>query len=103
MGDEVLSIVSNIIKNSIRNTDYAGRYGGEEFIIILPNTKQQNAMEIAERIRVNVSDFLWENDMKITISGGLYENKVYSNIECVKNADDLLYKAKKDGRNTIVV
>lgn len=102
-GDKVLSAISNIIRQSIRDSDYAGRYGGEEFIVILPNTKEQNAKEIAERIRININNFPWENDMKITVSGGLYENKVYTDKECIKNADDLLYKAKKNGRNIIVV
>lgn len=103
IGDDVLVVVSNIIKKSISNTDYAGRYGGEEFIIVMPNTGEQAAKEIAEKIRINIYDYIWENGMKVTISGGIYENKVSMNSECIKNADNLLYEAKGNGRNRIVV
>lgn len=101
-GDYVLSTVSDIIVRSVRETDYVGRYGGEEFIVILINTKQKEASEVAERIRKNISDFSWENGIKVTISGGLYENHTDVKRECIKNADDMLYKAKKNGRNQIV-
>lgn len=101
-GDYVLSTVSDIIMGSVREADYVGRYGGEEFIVILINTKQNEATEVAERIRRNISDFPWENDIKVTISGGLYENHTDVKRECIKNADDMLYKAKENGRNQIV-
>ncbi|MFL0251001.1 diguanylate cyclase [Clostridium neuense] len=101
-GDVVLSTVSSILVESVRNSDYVGRYGGEEFIVILKNTKEEVAREIAERIRKNIKDFPWENGIKVTISGGLYENHTYEKKECIKNADDRLYEAKKNGRNQIV-
>lgn len=101
-GDVVLSTVSSILVESVRNSDYVGRYGGEEFIVILKNTKEDEAKEIAERIRRNIKDFQWENGIKVTISGGLYENHTYEKKECIKNADDRLYEAKKNGRNQIV-
>lgn len=101
-GDYVLSTVSDIIMGSVRGTDYVGRFGGEEFIVILINTKQKKASEIAERIRKNISDFPFNNGIKVTISGGLYENHTDVKRECIKNADDMLYKAKKNGRNQIV-
>lgn len=100
-GDYVLSTVSEIIMSSVRETDYVGRYGGEEFIVILANTKQNEASEVAEKIRVNISDFQWDNGIKVTISGGLYENHTNVKRECIKNADDMLYKAKENGRNQI--
>lgn len=100
-GDKVLTDVSKIIIECIGDIGYAGRYGGEEFIIILPNTKKQRAVEIAEEIRNNISTFTWENGMKVTISGGLYENGSTVNKECIKNVDELLYKAKESGRNKI--
>lgn len=100
-GDYVLSNVSDIIMGSVDETDYVGRYGGEEFIAILTNTKRKEASEIAERIRKNISDFPWRNGIKVTISGGLYENHTDVKRECIKNADDMLYKAKENGRNQI--
>lgn len=102
-GDLVLSTVSDVIMRSVRETDYVGRYGGEEFIVILIDTKRKEAIEVAERIRKNISDFPWENDMKVTISGGLYENHTDVKRECIKKADDMLYKAKENGRNQIVI
>lgn len=101
-GDYVLSTVSDVIMKSVRETDYVGRYGGEEFIVILNNTKRKKAREVAERIRRNISDFPWENGIKVTISGGLYENHTNIKEQCIKNADDMLYKAKENGRNQIV-
>lgn len=101
-GDYVLSTVSNIIMRSVREIDYVGRFGGEEFIVILINTKQEEAREVAERIRKNINYFQWENGIKVTISGGLYENHIYVKEQCIKNADEKLYKAKKNGRNQIV-
>lgn len=101
-GDNVLTTVSNIIIESVRDVDYVGRYGGEEFIVILKDTAQEEAREIAERIRSNVKNFPWENGIKITISGGLYENRTHIKKECIKNADDKLYEAKRNGRDQIV-
>lgn len=102
-GDKVLTDISKIIMECIENIGYAGRYGGEEFIVILPNTKRKEAMEIGEKIRNRINTFSWENDIRVTISGGLYENSANTNKECIKNVDDLLYKAKNGGRNRIVV
>lgn len=100
-GDYVLSTVSSIIMENVRDTDHVGRYGGEEFIVVLSNTKEEQAKIIAERIRKSINDFTWENGIKVTISGGLYENHTDVKKECIKNADDMLYKAKENGRNQI--
>lgn len=102
-GDKVLTDISKVIMECIGDTGYAGRYGGEEFIVILPNTKQERLVEIGERIRNKVNTFPWEDGIKVTISGGLYENKSNTNMECIKIVDDLLYEAKNSGRNKIVV
>jgi len=102
-GDKVLVSVSNMLKESLRATDYIGRYGGEEFLVILPNTNKVKAKEIAERIRNNVESFSWDEDVNITISAGLYENNLYTKQECIAKADKLLYLAKKRGRNRVEV
>ncbi|OAA93251.1 sensor domain-containing diguanylate cyclase [Clostridium coskatii] len=102
-GDKVLTDISKVITECIGDTGYAGRYGGEEFIVILPNTKQEGLVEIGERIRNKINTFPWEDGIKVTISGGLYENKSNTNMECIKIVDDLLYEAKNSGRNKIVV
>lgn len=102
-GDKVLTTISDMLIKTLRDTDYIGRFGGEEFIVIFPNTKKEKAKEISERIRSNIENILWEEDIKVTISGGLYENNTYSKNQCIQNADDSLYFAKESGRNRIEV
>jgi diguanylate cyclase (GGDEF)-like protein len=101
-GDEVLIQISKFLRNSLRNIDTIGRYGGEEFLIILPETNLQGAYTIAERLREGVSkiDFSKEN-LKITISGGIVEFINESSTDLIKKADKLLYNAKRNGRNRI--
>lgn len=100
-GDEVLIKISEILKNNLSDKMYIGRYGGEEFIIIMPNIKKEEAKVIAEQIRNNISNFSWKDGLKITISGGLYENHITEKQKCIENADKLLYAAKANGRNRI--
>ena len=69
-GDEVLKAVSAEIVNQVRETDYVGRYGGEEFLILLPNSDIETSRPIAERIRQSV-EAIELDDVKITISGGI--------------------------------
>ncbi|GFZ33418.1 diguanylate cyclase [Clostridium zeae] len=102
-GDKILIEISGVIKNTLRSTDYIGRYGGEEFIIILPNTSKDKAKELAECIRDNIKDISLENGTSVTVSGGLYENNTYMKQMCIEIVDRLLYKAKNSGRNKIIV
>lgn len=102
-GDKVLVMISDVLIETLRDKDYIGRYGGEEFIAIFPNTTIEKAKEIAEKVRKNVGNILWDKDIKVTISGGLYENDTYTKHECIKNADELLYLAKENGRNRIEI
>lgn len=101
VGDEVLVKVAEIIKENLRYMDYAGRYGGEEFIVLLHNTNIQKAVELAEKIRRSIEHFAWGDKLKITISGGVYENNSDQKNEAIENADKLLYQAKEKGRNRI--
>jgi diguanylate cyclase (GGDEF)-like protein len=101
VGDEVLALVGETIKRSIRDTDFAGRYGGEEFLIILPDTDLEKAIVIADRIRSNVEKIEVNEKLKVTISGGIKQLDEESILEYVKSADALLYKAKHGGRNRI--
>lgn len=101
-GDRVLESVSSIIQKNIRNVDLAGRYGGEEFMIILPKASLKQAVETAERIRDAIENCVFENvDLKVTISGGVAECIKENSKELVSRADNLLYKAKEGGRNNI--
>jgi diguanylate cyclase (GGDEF)-like protein len=97
----LLGLSSSLVKN-IRNIDYVGRYGGDEFIIIFPNTDIKMAYNISERIRINIEKIKWEkNTIRITISGGLVELKNEDLNSLIIKADKILYKAKANGRNRI--
>ncbi|BDU50550.1 response regulator [Haliovirga abyssi] len=103
MGDIVIKEIVGIIKNLKRDCDIAGRYGGDEFLIILPNTDEEGAVAIAYRIRKAVENIMIITDEKITISGGVAEYKEGLNdISLVNLADERLYKAKNSGKNKIV-
>jgi len=106
-GDEVLKTVAHIIANCARETDIPARFGGEEFAVILPDTPQDQALLLAERIQKKISQtaiLVREVPLRLTISQGL----AASDVSHVRQADDLvrladraLYQAKEDGRNTI--
>ncbi len=78
------------------------RFGGEEFLIVLPNTNFRNSCNVAEKIRERIQDLKWKNsDIAVTISGGVgffYGENAY---DLIVKADNLLYKAKRNGRNRI--
>ncbi len=100
-GDEVLKIVGNVIKMSIRSVDIAGRYGGEEYMVILPEVHISGVKAVAERIRTGIEALRFSKDeIKVTVSGGAAEYT--GNLEMlIKKADQLMYNAKESGRNNI--
>lgn len=108
VGDKTLREVSDILKNSIRTYDIAGRYGGEEFLIILPDTPFEDALSLAERIRTNIKEALIaQSDLTpaipVTISLGVATmiGKDISIDNMIKKADDGLYMAKNSGRDKV--
>ncbi|AHM56321.1 response regulator PleD [Peptoclostridium acidaminophilum DSM 3953] len=103
VGDKVINEVASIIANTIRGLDSAGRYGGEEFLVILPNTDKTNAAGVAERIRKNVESHDFGEGFKVTISGGVKQFQGEEKTELIDGADKNLYEAKNGGRNKIVV
>jgi len=103
-GDCVIKKVSSIITDQLRKIDMAGRYGGEEFLVILPEANKDNAYMTLERIRKSVENILWDpSEVKITISGGIAQYYGEKTVDLIKKADDFLYKAKTSGRNRIEV
>jgi diguanylate cyclase (GGDEF)-like protein len=103
LGDNVLRKVSSTILELIREEDVAGRYGGEEFIIILPNTDYSAAYKVAEKIRNAVKSLVWSNeDLQITLSGGVYTLGEETVNGFIEKADMLLYKAKNSGKDRIM-
>lgn len=107
-GDDVLKKFSVRIKEFCRAYDIVGRFGGEEFIVVLPNAGLNTAYMIAERIRCIVADKpfkISDNEIRITSSFGVSTNMNNINIgieEHIKVCDDALYKAKEAGRNMVV-
>ncbi len=107
-GDKILREVGSIIKTNIREIDIAGRYGGEEFCIILPDTDKQGAIYVAERIRkaVEASEIrAYDTVVRVTLSIGIstfpYDGKEEETL--IDKADWALYRAKKLGRNRVCV
>lgn len=107
-GDKALTIFANCLKDSVRPYDLVGRFGGEEFVVLLPNTNITEAKLISERIRVDVESMLIhlksDSSFTITVSIGAAEKE--DNDQSVQSligrADSALYFAKKEGRNQTV-
>jgi len=102
-GDQVLKAISHRIRNTVRAYDILGRYGGEEFLIIMPDTSVEDARELAERIRTRVKEET-VNNATITLSLGVVcvEESDRSVDDIIRRADQNLYKAKKDGKDRVV-
>ncbi|GAW91366.1 GGDEF domain-containing protein [Calderihabitans maritimus] len=98
-GDVVLEKTAEIIRNSIRTVDIAGRYGGEEFVIILPGTNKEGAVRVAERIRKSIETFPFPH-RRITASIGIASAQKDDSIDLLlARADQACYRAKKEGKN----
>lgn len=105
VGDVVLQKISTIIKNTIRKGDYVGRWGGEEFVIILPRTGPEFAMALAEKIRQVISYTVFdpENPLRATVSIGVGSHQEDEDFSYTfKRVDEALYAAKTAGRNCSV-
>ena len=101
----VLISWAHVINSCCRSEDIVCRFGGEEFVIFLPNTSVVTAERIAERIRSVIESTVFTNDLRVTISAGVAtQTDPLSGIDfLLKNADDALYQAKGEGRNKVIV
>ncbi|MGA1862633.1 diguanylate cyclase [Deferribacter thermophilus] len=106
VGDNVLRYISTVIKNNIRKVDIPFRYGGEEFLVILPHTNLDQALVVANRICKELNETLFKIkglSLKITASIGVTEARDSDTVESlIKRVDDLLLKAKKEGKNRVL-
>lgn len=105
VGDIVIQETSKILQTDIRTNDIAARWGGEEFVLVLPGASFKTAIDIAERLRVILAktDMYIEGEkLHITASFGVtYSEGDHDLIDLVEVADDLLYQAKREGRNCV--
>lgn len=105
IGDKVLISIVNILKNNIRDTDILGRWGGEEFLIICPESNSSQVETVAQKLRTKIEEFTFYKAGKLTCSFGISEFKTtdINSSAMVKRADNALYEAKNTGRNKVVV
>ena len=108
-GDEVLKEFSQRLKKTVRGIDLVCRYGGEEFVVLMPDTDENVAFRVAERIRTNVamepfSIHRGNKTINVTVSIGMamLNNSISSPSELLKCADMALYRAKNEGRNRVI-
>jgi diguanylate cyclase (GGDEF)-like protein len=108
-GDKAISLLSETITRSIRNTDYIGRYGGDEFLLICPDAGEHEAYEVAERIRKNVENSVFSIgegiNTSLTISLGVHQCTSCDSSfdDVIKRADKSLYFAKGSSKNKVVL
>jgi diguanylate cyclase (GGDEF)-like protein len=103
-GDEVLAAVGVVLQTTVRDSDFVGRYGGEEFIMLLPDTPREGAAQMAERVRVAIAEIgVLGDERQVTASFGVaaFPDDAPDVTRLVRNADRALYRAKANGRNRV--
>ena len=107
-GDQLLRSIGNILRDCVRTVDFVGRYGGEEFIVILPETSKDDACRMAERVREAVEEFavieIDGHDIRRTVSVGVaaFPEDALNPAEIVERADEAMYRAKRAGKNRVL-
>ncbi len=109
VGDAILFEVATRLKKKIRRYDRIGRYGGDELLVVLPNCRLTEVEEIAERLRLAVSQSKFQTDagsLDVTLSLGAYSSEKQPDVSAeilIKASDNALYQAKRSGRNCVVI
>ena len=109
VGDKILVNIARVTRMAIREGDFVIRYGGEEFLVILPGSSLEDTQFVAERLRHMIEDSIVKHnmqDLRVTISAGCTsypENDTNEEMVLIKDADEALYTAKEGGRNRVVL
>jgi diguanylate cyclase (GGDEF)-like protein len=105
-GDIILANVGKILRKYVRQADFVGRYGGEEFLVILPGIDVDGGIHFADKIRSIIENykFIYKNErINLTVSAGVAQREgLASSEECLEEADKMLYEAKSAGRNQVM-
>ena len=105
-GDVILSAVAQVLKKNARKVDFVGRYGGEEFVILLPSTSLKDGVRFGDKLRSMIENFkfIYKNErIKVTISSGVATRSAnLSDTMTLEAADKMLYSAKEGGRNQVM-
>jgi diguanylate cyclase (GGDEF)-like protein len=107
-GDNVLRDISKLVSDRLRSSDIFARWGGEEFVVILPNTSLENTTTVADKLRESIESYDFSVDRRITCSFGIIEidkdNEVCTEMDKImQSVDEALYKAKTTGKNRIEI
>ena len=104
VGDKALKQFAKTVKENLRKNDIFGRWGGEEFIVVIPDSTKEDAYRFIERVRQAVENHKFDTVGRITFSAGIcnYQPE-YSEYKIVDNADFALYISKQMGRNKVSV
>ena len=108
-GDRLLSKLAQLVKDTVRTDDVFGRFGGEEFLLVMPNRTGAQAMTAAGMVRKRIEEYPFEGGStqplgRVTISGGVavFPDDANGQVELMQAADNALYRAKQSGRNQVV-
>lgn len=102
-GDLILKTIADVIRTSARKTDKAGRWGGDEFMVVLPGASEKDACTIAERIRFSIEECSFDNGCRATVSIGVSEIKKGEELmQFYNRVDQALYCAKEENRNRVI-
>jgi len=103
MGDKILTEIAKIITSSVRVTDIVGRFGGDEFMLVLPACQATDALTVAEQIRESVELNHFEDQIRISTSGGIYQYNGETVDQLIVALGKLVLRAKQNGQNRIEV
>jgi diguanylate cyclase (GGDEF)-like protein len=108
VGDRLLRLLAKLVRDSVRSDDYFGRFGGEEFVLVMSGRSGSQAMSAADVIRHRIEEYPFEGEStqpngRVTISGGVacFPDDADDSVELLRNADTALYEAKNSGRNKV--